>query len=68
MMLQAWARRWNVTLAKVRNAGKHLLGLISNVLDLSKVEAGKMELDLQETGIDTLSVWPGRAGFATVAE
>jgi PAS domain S-box-containing protein len=31
-------------LQKINSAGKHLLGIISNVLDLSKIEAGKMEL------------------------
>jgi len=39
-------------LGKIKNSGEHLLALINDVLDLSKIEAGKMELALGPVDLD----------------
>jgi PAS domain S-box-containing protein len=58
-------------LQRIRNNGQHLLGLINQVLDLSKVEAGRMEADLTSVNLahligETLGELAGQAAGKNV--
>jgi signal transduction histidine kinase/CheY-like chemotaxis protein/HAMP domain-containing protein/putative methionine-R-sulfoxide reductase with GAF domain len=50
-------------LEAIHNSGQHLLGLINDILDVSKIEAGKMELDFE--AVDLREIINGVMSTAT---
>ena len=57
-------------LETVARNGRHLLGLVNDILDLSKVEAGRMELHLTQTDVRALiaDVLAGMDSLVTAKE
>ena len=51
---QLGARHMVADLGKIRMSGQHLLDLLSTILDLSKVETGRMELEILEFSVTGL--------------
>jgi signal transduction histidine kinase/DNA-binding response OmpR family regulator len=53
-MLGSVNERQQKALVAIRRGGRHLLELINDILDLSKISAGKVELDLESVSVQNV--------------
>jgi two-component system cell cycle sensor histidine kinase PleC len=52
--------RYKVYAQDILNSGQHLLALINDILDMSKIEAGKMALSFEQVTVEDLAEEAGR--------
>ena len=61
------AEKYNEYCRDIRESGRYLLDVINDILDMSKIEAGRIQLDIEQVDLgqvlaDSLRVIAGRAG------
>lgn len=68
--------RYTEYAASIRQSGEHLLGIIEDILDITKIESGKLELldgpvdvtDLVGQGLNLIAIQAGKRGVAVAID
>lgn len=53
-LVEQGRREWATDVARIHLAAEHLLGVVNGILDLAKVEAGRMEIHMEEFEVEPL--------------